>query len=565
VVADAEAIAVHLLGAGESLRAAEYAEQAADQAANKLAFDQAIRLYKLTLETIDRASPEAQRVRVRLAEVLESAGRGAEASSHYLLAADGAPGFERMDLRRRAAEQLITSGHVDEGIRMMRGVLEAVGLKMPRTAVGALFGFVFLRLWLWFTGWRFRERRADEMAPLDRARIDAWHAVAVSLVFVDAIYAQYTATAHLLLALRRGDRFRVLRALSMHTVNIAARGGPESAKEQGFSEAVRALAKRTPEPDAWVYVDIIRAFCLFLHGRWKEVSGFETDLLVALPHNRGGWRSQVRLTVIWGLVLVGEVAQVRRMIAGLIEDAEHRGDLHTAVALRVGYTNLVWLADDDPEEARRQVRVADGLWVHSGFFLQNYRALLAEVNIDLYEGHGAIAYERVVSKWPSIRRSLMLFVQYIRADANYLRARAALASLESAAHRRARLNEAIHLARSLDREEIPWIAMLGQLVWAGIRLAQGQRSNAITHLRAGVEKADGVGMALHAAAARYQLGKLLGDAEGRRLMEAAEDWMRGQNILAPDRFASMLVPGERVPPEQASPFTTAPGSGLIPS
>jgi serine/threonine protein kinase len=542
-VADAEAIALHLFGAGESHRAGEYAEQAADEAASKLAFDQAIRLYKLTLETIERASPEAHRVRTRLAEVLESAGRGAEASSHYLLAADGAPGFERMELRRRAAEQLITSGHVDEGIRMMRSVLEAVGLRMPNSAVGAFFGFVFCRLWLWLTGWRLRERGPDEMAPLDRARIDAWHAVTVSLVFVDAIYAQYAMAAHLLLSLRRGDRFRVLRALSMHAVGIAARGGPESAKEQGFTEAVRALAKRTREPDAWVYVDIIRAFCLFLHGRWKEVSGFESELLVALPHNRGGWRSQVRLTVIWGLVLVGEVAQVRRTIAGLIEDAEHRGDLHTAVAMRVGYTNLVWLADDDPAEARRHVRVAEGMWAHSGFFLQNYRALLAEVNIDLYEGNGAVAYQRVVSKWRAIRRSLMLFVQYIRADANYLRARAALASLEGASNRRARLAEAIRLAHALEHEKIPWIAMLGQLVWAGVRLAQGQRASAIAHLRVGIEKGDEAGMALHAASARYQLGKALGDAEGRKLVAAAEDWMRGQNILVPERFAAMLVPG----------------------
>ena len=75
-VADAEAIAAHLFGAGELRRASEYAEKAADQAAAKLAFDQAIRLYRRAIENIE--APEALRgLRTRLAEVLE--GRGAAA------------------------------------------------------------------------------------------------------------------------------------------------------------------------------------------------------------------------------------------------------------------------------------------------------------------------------------------------------------------------------------------------------------------------------------------------------------------------------------------------------
>jgi hypothetical protein len=51
-------------------------------------------------------------------------------------------------------------------------------------------------------------------------------------------------------------------------------------------------------------------------------------------------------------------------------------------------------------------------------------------------------------------------------------------------------------------------------------------------------------MAMHAAAARYQLGTVLSDAEGKRFVEAAEDWMRGQDIRVPARFAAMLIPGK---------------------
>jgi serine/threonine protein kinase len=542
--ADPEAIAAHLFGAGEPKRAAAYAERAADQAAVKLAFDQAIRLYKRTIDTIGEAPLELRRLRARLAEVMEGAGRGPEASNYYLLAAEGAPTFEKMELRRRAAEQLITSGHIDDGIRMMRGVFEVVGLRMPSTSAGALFWLLVYRLWSWIRGWSFKERDPEGLSPLDRAQIDACHAVSVSMVFIDAIFALYTQSLHSHLALAKGDRFRVLRALSMHTVGLASRGGPESSRERAFAETVRSLAQKTTEPDAWTYVDVIRAFCLFLHGRWKELIAMEADLLVALPHNRGGWRNQVRVTAIWALVLTGGVAQVRRSIGALIDDAENRGDLSTAVNLRIGYTNLVWLADDDVDEARRQLRAAAGMWSHSKFFLQNYRVLLAEANIEMYAGNGALAYEHVVTRWGQIRRSLMLAVQYIRADAYYLRARAALASADTAARRGARLAEAERYVRKLEQQKMPWTDLLAHSVRASLELSRGDRVGAIEHLRAAIDRSEEAGMALHGAAARFQLGSLLGAGEGRKLVETAEDWMLAQDIHAPERMSTLLIPGK---------------------
>jgi hypothetical protein len=542
-VTDAEAIAAHLFGAGELQRAAEYAERAADQAAAKLAFDQAIRLYNRAIETVE--APEVvRRLCTRLAEVLEGAGRGREASDLYLRAAEGAPAFEQMELRRHAAEQLIASGHIDDGIRMMRGVFESVGLRMPRTALGALFWVIVYSVWFWVRGWSFEERDAEVISPLDRAQIDASHAVSITMVFIDAIFALYTNALHVNLALRKGDRFRVLRALAMHTVGIAARGGQESARERAFAEAARSLAKRTREPDAWAYVDVIRAFCMFLHGRWKDLIAMEADLLVALPHNRGGWRNQVRVTAIWGLLLTGGVGQVRRSISTLIEDAENRGDLGTAVHLRVGYTNLVWLADDDVDEARAQVRTASGMWSHSKFFLHNYRVLLAEANIELYAGNAALAHEIVTARWGQMRRSLMLFVQYIRADAYYLRARTALASAETAARPAARLAEAEQFVRRLERLKMPWTDLLARCARAGVDLAKQDRVAAEEHLRGAIERSDEAGMALHGACAKYQLGLLLGDAEGRKLVENAEDWMLAQDIRAPSRMAALLIPGK---------------------
>jgi serine/threonine protein kinase len=69
---DAEAIAQHWLGAGESLRGAEWVELAADRAAAMLAFDQATRLYKVAIDIRREEhpeSPELGRLRMRLGEM----------------------------------------------------------------------------------------------------------------------------------------------------------------------------------------------------------------------------------------------------------------------------------------------------------------------------------------------------------------------------------------------------------------------------------------------------------------------------------------------------------------
>src|SRR5439155_27236290 len=114
------------------------------------------------------------------------------------------------------------------------------------------------------------------------------------------------------------------------------------------------------------------------------------------------------LFAVWSLISMGEVAEVSRRVPALAADALDRGDLYSAVNLRLGFTNLVWLAADDIEGARRQIESGMALWSHRGFYLQHYRALLAEANVDLYAGEGARAYERVTRQWRDLERSLLL-------------------------------------------------------------------------------------------------------------------------------------------------------------
>jgi hypothetical protein len=189
-------------------------------------------------------------------------------------------------------------------------------------------------------------------------------------------------------------------------------------------------------------------------------------------------------------------------------------------------------------------------WPQRGFSLQTYRAMVAEATIALYEGDGAAAYALVLGGWRALRRSFLFYTQYVRADAHFLRARCALASLGSlaslapaaVAERRARIRDAARSAEKLEREGMEWTAPLAALAAAGVALASGDRPAAVERFRDAIVRADAAEMRLHAAVARECLGDLVGGADGSALVGVARGWMASQGVRAPERMTATIAP-----------------------
>ena len=99
------------------------------------------------------------------------------------------------------------------------------------------------------------------------------------------------------------------------------------------------------------------------------------------------------------------------------------------------------------------------------------------------------------------------------------------------------------MIRKLEGEYPLYAALFAALVAASASNAAGDKSAAKTSLRKAIDLADQAHMAMYAAAARYQLGLLLGDDEGRTLVQQAEDAMRAQDVKAPSRFVQIWLPG----------------------
>jgi serine/threonine protein kinase/tetratricopeptide (TPR) repeat protein len=542
--ADPEAVAIHLLGAGETERAAEFAERAAEQAVSKLAFEQAARLFRTTIETVSASSPEGRRLRIRLGEVLELAGRGSEAARAYQDAAQGAPPLERTGLERAAAEQLLSSGRIDEGAAVLHRVLSAVGMKAPRSAPAAVALLLVFRLWLRIVGLRFEERGPADVRHGDRVRLDALYTVSLGFAVVDVLLSACMTTRYLIAALRVGDRSDVLRAATLQVSLIAADGGIESKQALALAETARRLAQTEKNAEATAFFQVSRGVSLYLRGRWKAALEVLDSAFVDYPNNRAGWQSNGNLFAAFALVFSGQLRELARRQARLLVEAEERGDLYTSVNLRASHPVIGWLAADDPEGASESARAAIERWPRRKFLVQHWQAMLCEVDIELYAGRGERARERLQRDLRPLTTSLLGNVQIIRALTSFARGRCAIASLAAAgADRPARLAEARRMAGRLKRERMPWTAPLASILRAACANEARDYPLALASLRAAVAEAESADMAMYAAAARHRLGSALGGDEGRELLRQAEAAMALEDVRAPARFAALLVPG----------------------
>jgi hypothetical protein len=245
--AEVDALVTHWAGAGanDARKASRYALLAAANADLAFAFERAARMYSLALK-LGEGGEDARAIRVSLGVALVNAGRGAQAAEAFLAAAEGAPADVAVDLQRRAAEQLLFSGHLDEGLGVLQRVLAAIGMDVPQSSGGAVASLLVRRGQLRWRGMDFDERPAADCAEEDLRRIDMLAAISGSLGMVDAVRGADFQTRHLLHALRTGEPQRVVVALSLEAAYSAASGSREAARTAQIAARARDLAARLP-------------------------------------------------------------------------------------------------------------------------------------------------------------------------------------------------------------------------------------------------------------------------------------------------------------------------------
>ncbi|MBI2388247.1 MAG: AAA family ATPase [Deltaproteobacteria bacterium] len=540
--ADPEALFLHLDAAGNGGLAAHYAEEAAGKAARALAFDRAAHFFRIALDREEDESRK-QALREALGDALANAGRGAEAAEAYLAAAGDGNGMQPLELRRRAAEQLLISGHVDQGIAAITEVLAQVGLRLAPTPARALLALLVLRLWIAIRGLGFKEADSSTVPPRTLARIDVAWSTAAGLSVVDNVRAAHFQTRNLLLCLRAGEPTRLLRALVLEAVFVSLRGPRHLPRARAIIAVCEELHRRHPAPDGAAMLILARASSAYFTGLWSTATDESNAFLASYRDGLARMQWELRSMqyfALCALIYLGELPELAQRLPAYLREARDRGDLYFGTNLDVGETNLHWLIEDRPADARRIVHEAMERWSKGAMQVQHWYALQSLAQVDLYTGEVEETLTRVERELPRVRRSLLLRVQHTRVKARWLRARCALAT--GVAH----VGIAEQEARALEREGAPWATALSKLVRAGIRCQRGDRARAAAELRAAIEHLDRTEMHLFAAAARRTLGvmtKTTEGSEGDRLVEDADAWLRARGVQNPTRLARLFVPG----------------------
>ncbi len=547
---DPESLAMHFQGAGQNEQAAKYAIAAAADAAETLAFDRAARLYRLALEMRLQSnagqSPDINNLRIKLGDALVSAGRGAEAAQAYLDAANEASAEQAIDLRQRAAEQMLISGHIDEGRKVMRGVLTTMGMRLAPTPRRALLSFLLNRAFIRLRGLGYRESAETEIARQQLIRIDTCWSVASGLGIVDTIRAADFQTRHLLLALKAGEPYRIARALAMEVAYCSLPGGRTQHRTEMLVQKSMSLAKRIDHPHAIALTTLTAGMAAWMIGRWKKSLEL-CDRAAAILRERcrsATWElDSAELFSLRSLVMLGDLNELFQRLPSRLNEAQERGDLYCATNLRTRAQYMFHLASDEPEKAQEELQSAIVRWSRRGFHLQHYFALVGKVECFIYSGEGRSAWDLINSKWPQLNRSMLQNLQSINIESLHLRARAAIAIATKTDNREEYLQRAEKDAIKLRNIGMLWGIALNYLIRAAIAKARGDREASISLLaaaEAGFEISD---MTLYEAVARRRRGQLIGGERGTALVEAADAWMLNQQIKHPLRMSDMIAPG----------------------
>lgn len=550
---DGEALALHWREAGEGQRSAEYTAEAAARASRSLAFDRAAQLYRLALELQDslgaRDAATEHRLRVELGHALANAGRGAEAARIYLEAAGGVVTGDAADLHRRASEQLIRSGHIDEGITTLHTALRPLGVTIPTSPARALRSLLVRRAQVRLRGLGYRERDAADVPARALTRIDFCWSLSSSLSFVDPLLGSDLGALHLLLALRAGEPSRICRALASEAVYAASVGATRRA--QRLQIMAHEIAERVDQPYVTGVLGLCDGMVSALLGDFAEAFARleEAHWILRAGATGVAWElGAAQDFVLEMLGWMGHLRELRRRVPVALHETVGRGDRYFSNSLRTGLANnLVLLQRDDAPQARAQAAEALVRWPQGGFQMLHYWNLYSNTQIDLYCGAGAAAYDRLIAAWPQLESSLQMRVQYFRITMRELRVRATLAAARQ--RRRSAPSEARALQaqaergiRGLRRERTAWADALAWSLHAGLAQIRGDDSTARASLEHAIAAFEAVDMALFAKAARHRLAALLGGHDGAGLASEAVSWFARQDVVSPARMTAMLTP-----------------------
>ncbi len=545
---DPEVLATHWTGAGKPTRAATYTIVAAEQASGALAFDRAARLYERAIVLLADGDPRRDALRRQLGDALANAGHAVRAAEEYERAASGAGTLDAIDLRRRAAAQLLRAGESARGAEATSRVLAAVGMRYPPTTLEAVVTFFWYRLLLWLRGFGYVLRDESELPPEALIRVDVCGSAAETSLYADTLRGTLFHTRHLLLALRLGEPNRIVRGLAQECTYLGASGSKKWARTQRVIALAREVSERAGTAEARATVLGYEGAANCFNFRYSAAIG-QIQQAIALYREIPGaiWEvTTLRFFLLAAYHYSSRNLEHRAEQEAALKDALARGDRYATRMLRIGVLNRAWWLAGDPARARHELdeAVREGATSTRGYGLTNLHQLVGYAYVDLYEGNGRAAYARVTEEWPLLRRSFLLLLEPLALEAGTLRARTALgaASAPDCEDRDALVHEAERALRGFKVMDTPTSRWALRSIHVGIAALKRHKDD-VTRILGHLASDDAEEAWIAKQSARWVLGAMRGSIEGEAQVRDAKKALELRGIVPDARLLGVLFPG----------------------
>jgi hypothetical protein len=521
----------HLEAAGSKGHASELAIQGAQRAEEVLAFELAAALWGIALRLGNFDAEQRRDLLMRRAHALSHAGRGPEAAADFLAAGDGANADIGFSCRRHAAHELLVSGHIHDGLALLRSVLAEIGEPMPASTAAAKRHLMWRWLRVALRGTSFRERTTpDARTSIDELRLDMLRSASLGLSMVDVLPGASFQARAVLVALRLGDRNRIAYALCFHAMYLASSGVRVGAARRLIARA-REIATGIDSPFLLPWALAGDGITEFFAGHHDSALAILGEAEVQLRERSVGTSAEldhIRTFILFALRRTGAYDELRTRQVEYVHDALRRGDRYAATSF-LWSSNVIWLAADDVTRARQDLASAVWSRPEDGLHLQHWFHVRSLTELAMYEDDTRAMDDHAVA----LRQFLgpaFAHVQAVTTETRYQLGRIAIRHGDSTGARRA-------VAAITNRKE-PYIRAFVRLVLAAADVIDRDYTRARVHLRCAIADADACQMLSIAALARRRLAELDGDPDA---IEAADAALGSRGVVDPIRFARLFA------------------------
>jgi len=547
--ASAELCSTCLEHIGEHAGAARYAVTAAEQASAKMAFGQAATFYQRALDLTHGQLGERRDLLVKLAAALDNAGRGKAAADSFRLAAELSTGDEAIELRRRAAELLLVTGHLDEGLAQLKTVCRAVDVPMPSGKRRALASYVWNRAQLQWRGLHVPAHRERAITERDRLRLRIARTMLTGLIGYLPIQTASNAGRYLLLALEDGESTDLVRGIGFHAY-IQTMIEPAGRYANELLDRMNELATSTGTPEATGFASLILGTSAYHCGRYTVA---REHLARAVRTLRGcsGSDWEIDCANVYDQLVAsdsGNYGHIALTTPLLIDEALRRGRVWTAAMLS-GFGVHAWLVPDDPAgyatvlaDAKRRWRgTPQPRW-------PDFVMLAGESQQLIYQSRAVAAFELFESEYDRYAKS-----EVMRSAGSGIggyavhQGRAAAAALRSgnaSAAQRARMRRVLRSSvAALQRQGGPKRTGIASTFEAALAVDARDFQRARSLLGSAADVLESGGALMLAAAARRRAGQLAHGIERATLIELGDAFLLAQGVKNLEALTEVNCPG----------------------